>query len=88
MEYVIWGIPPNADPADVALGLAEQPLYTRATTRADAERVAAMLEREHGCQRVRIQELSTDDDGASVQDMFRGAVRRNDRRGHPRPAKR
>jgi hypothetical protein len=63
MEYVLWGIPPNADPADVELGLAEKPLYTRATTRADAERVAAVLEREHGCRRLRIQELSLDGGG-------------------------
>jgi hypothetical protein len=76
MNYVVWGIPPGADPADVALGLAERPLYTRAETRADAERAAAVLERDHGCQRLRIQSLA---DGGSVQDMFRGAVRGNAR---------
>jgi hypothetical protein len=71
MNYVVWGIPPGADPADVELGLAERPLYTRAETRAAAERAAAVLEREHGCQRLRIQALA---DGGGVQDMFRGAI--------------
>ncbi len=73
MEYVIWGIPPGADPADVDTGLAERPLYTLATTLAEAERVAAVLKSAHGCRSLRIQSL--DDD--SVQDMFRRSVRGN-----------
>jgi hypothetical protein len=76
MNYVVWGIPPGADPADIQLGLAERPLYTLAETRAAAERAAAVLEQEHGCQRLRIQSLA---DGGSVQDMLRGAVRGNRR---------
>jgi hypothetical protein len=71
MNYVVWGVPPDADPADVELGLGERPLYTRAKTRGEAERAAAVLERDHGCQRLRIQSLA---DGGSVQEMFRGAI--------------
>lgn len=41
-----------------------------------AERAAAVLERDHGCQRLRIQSVA---DGESVQDMLRGAVRGNAR---------
>jgi len=85
MEYVVWGIPPGADPADVESGLAERPLYTLAETRAEADRVAVVLERDHGCRRLRVQVI----DGESVQAMIQRAVapvHGNQRR--PRPAKR
>lgn len=76
MEYVVWGIPPDANPIDVGMGLAEQPLYTRATTLAEAERVAGLLERSHGCRRLRIQSIDTTAPGETVAGMFRAAVAR------------
>lgn len=67
-EYVVWGVPPGGD--------AETVLYTRAATLADARRVAAVLEAEHGCTRTRIQTLDMGAPAESVADMFRAAVAR------------
>jgi hypothetical protein len=49
IEYVIWGRPPGEEH--------EQPLYTKATTRQEAEDVIPILEEEHGCTACRIHEL-------------------------------
>lgn len=67
-EYPIWGVPPGGD--------AETLLYTRAATLAESRRVAAMLEREHGCTAVRIQSLDLSAPGESVAEAFRAAVAR------------
>lgn len=82
-EYAIWGVPPGVD-ADSPL--AETLLYAmnRGTnwgspTMADARRVAGVLEKKHGCRRVRIQCLGMSAPAESVQDMLRGAVRGNRR---------
>lgn len=68
-EFVVWGIPPGDEYENV--------LYTRATTAAEAGRVAATLEREHGCRKTRVQILDMSADGAAVAEMFRGSVRKN-----------
>ena len=68
-EYVVWGIAPGAEYENV--------LYTRATTAAEAGRVAATLEREHGCRRTRVQILDMSAAAAEVAEMFRGSVRKN-----------
>ena len=68
-EYVVWGIAPGHEYENV--------LYTRATTAAEAGRVAATLEREHGCRRTRVQILDMSAAAAEVAEMFRGSVRKN-----------
>ena len=67
-EYPIWGVPPG--------GGAETILYTRATTLAEARRVAAILKEKHGCTAVRIQSLDLSAPGESVQAAFLAVVRR------------
>lgn len=51
-EFVIWGIP--AGECD------EQLLYTKATTRQQAEQVKRILETKKGCTEVRIQSVDLD----------------------------
>lgn len=64
-EYPIFGIAPGSD--------MEQLLYTKATTREEAERIAKLLESKHGCKAVRIWEF--DPANCDVQRMFRQSVR-------------
>ena len=68
-EFVVWGIAPGDEYENV--------LYTRATTAAEAGRVAATLEREHGCRRTRVQILDMSAAAAEVAEMFRGSARKN-----------
>lgn len=67
-EYPIWGVPPGGDDETI--------LYTRATTLAEARRVAAILQEKHGCTAVRIQSLDMSAPGESVAEAFRAAVSR------------
>ena len=51
-EYVIWGL--TADKTDK---LDELPLYTKAKTKQDAEKVMSILASKYGCHTMRIQFL-------------------------------
>ncbi|UUV43727.1 hypothetical protein RCKEEF_87 [Rhodobacter phage RcKeef] len=51
-EYVIWGKEKGKTDA-----LDEVPLYTKAESMEQAERVMTILEREHGCHSMRVQVL-------------------------------
>jgi len=51
-EFLVWGIPPkNMRKGDLAL---EDLLYTEARSMKEAQRVANILEQEHGCTKLRI----------------------------------
>jgi hypothetical protein len=51
-EYVIWGLPPGkTDELDRA------PLYTLARSMEEAQKVMAILEKEHGCREMTVQVL-------------------------------
>lgn len=52
MEHVIWGTPPNATGP-----LADTLLYTGCTSSEQAERIMAVLAKDHGCTKMRIQVL-------------------------------
>ena len=62
-EYVVWGIAPGDEYENV--------LYTRATTAAEAGRVAATLEREHGCRRTRVDSRHVGRRGGSCGNVSR-----------------
>ena len=49
LEYIVWGIPPNHD--------YERPLYTLARNPEAANRAMLILQNEHDCTHLRIQEL-------------------------------
>jgi hypothetical protein len=49
IEYIIWGVPAGQTEETI--------LYSLARSEAEARRVIAVLEREHGCTRCRIHAL-------------------------------
>jgi len=63
-EYAIWGVPPGTDPNDPLAEtlLMESPGGKKITDRETAEKYVKMLEQEHGCTKVRIQELDLSQD--------------------------
>jgi hypothetical protein len=51
-EFLVWGVPPKSmRKSDLAL---EDLLYTEARSMDEAQRVANILEQEHGCTKLRI----------------------------------
>jgi len=67
-EFILWGIPPQAEME--TLLVSEQ---AGIASREQAERVAATLTDAHGCRAVRIQEFRFGD-ASELADMFRKAV--------------
>jgi len=48
-EFVVWGVPPGKTD--------EEPLYTKAKSKQEADKVCATLEKKHGCKKCRVQAI-------------------------------
>ena len=57
-EFPIWGIPPGKT--------SEELLYTKATSHAQAKKIAKVLTEKHGCKKVRIQTLDLAQNPADI----------------------
>ena len=57
-EFPIWGIPPGKT--------SEELLYTKATSHAQAKKIAKVLTEKHGCKKVRIQVLDLAQNPADI----------------------
>ena len=57
-EFPIWGIPPGKT--------SEELLYTKATSHAQAKKIAKVLTDKHGCKKVRIQTLDLAQNPADI----------------------